>query len=561
MSGINPNTHIPYSTTDTLEVMEGTQAQYNGAMSRWRDRATTPEISSHEPYPTGTCIRPNTGAPPDILFRDFISKSKRYRESLGGRGCQCRPMGELCLPNICNCSEICPNDHGIFQSQASQIMPDEYNQLAFPNTDNNNGNGDGAFATYPNKDGYCTGMQLQRRKFSSLARFRPTQRSWPAMVVPSPEYITYIKGEIDRMTQGLDPNFLGATDLEDLRRKDPAIDNYFKQKTGAGDLPPTSPEERRAAAILNPGNLVTHGDGVSYRPRNGGTGEVTLHFGEQTTTNITAKTAVDTDIDPVTGTAYGSIPICGTPQYESYLAKKVERISQGFPATLPGYANLFTLSSHPTYKEIIGRYSAIDWQQMNGFDDLTTPQRPPFHAGNINQSYSPMNTSESDSLLEGLEERLPAYPGSGTGAWNASGPWQGVSLEFMGSFDPTKTNGSGNGSYYHSVEAYALQRLSSGEVHVCIGDPNLMGTTHDTQNSNCNNYMTIPAKDSTTGQRAGMSYNSSQFNPTSTPRVLGKVGIQPSSDRYEGLMTTRMVEYCRTINHGKFNVQDCGGAP
>ncbi|HAZ14317.1 MAG: hypothetical protein A2X86_19010 [Bdellovibrionales bacterium GWA2_49_15] len=542
LTGVNPVTGIPYSTTDTVEALSGGQAQYSGAMSRWRDRvASTPNSTSAETYPSGpSCIRPNAGFTATQLAQEFMSKSKRYRESLGGHGCQCIPMGELCLPNICNCSEICPNDHGIFQSQASQIMPTAENQLAFTNDGNST-----AYAKYPNKEGFCSGLQLQRRKFSSLARFRPTLHSYPAMTVPSPTYVRYIKTQIDRMLMGQNPNFLGARNLRDLRRKDPEIDRYFKEKTGDPDL-----GSAESDAIATPS-----GDGTSYRPSNWASPTVSLHFEQPGLTNIPALTAQDPEIDPATGAAYGAIPEEGTPQFVSYLAKKVERVAQGFPATLPGYSNLKTLSSHPTYKEIIGRYSAIDWQQVNALDTQYANGAPPFYSDDWpTRAYQPMNTGEADSLLDGLEDRLPAFPGSGTGPWNANGPWQGVSLKIRGALNPAQGTGSGNSSYNHAVEAYALQRLPSGEVNVCIADPNLNLNHGD--NENCNNHITIPAKGAN-GQRGPLSYNSTDFSP----RILGQVGINPSSDRYQGVMTTRMVEYCRTINRGKFNVQDCSGSP
>ncbi|HAZ14315.1 MAG: hypothetical protein A2X86_19000 [Bdellovibrionales bacterium GWA2_49_15] len=532
LTGINPTTGIPYSTTDTVEALAGGRSQYEGSMSRWRDRVASSPSSAVEAYPSGPCIRPNAGFSATQLAQEFMSKSKRYRESLGGRGCQCVPMGDLCMPNICNCSEICPNDHGIFQAQASQMMPTDENQLSFVNRNDTT-----AFAAYPNTGGgYCAGMQLQRRKFASMARFRPNLQSSPALTVPSAAYTSYIKIQIDRMMAGQDPNFLGARNLEELRGKDPEIDRYFREKTGA-------------PALTDP---VIHSDGERYHPPAGSV-PVTLHFNEPTSTNIPAHTAQDTDIDPKTGTAYGPIPMAGTTEFVNYLAKKVERVAQGFPATLPGYSNLHSLSQHPTYKEIIGRYSAIDWQQVNALDERYGAGTPPFYSTDRStRSFRPMETSESEALLSGLEDRLPSYPGSGSGPWNGSGPWQSVSLELRGSFNPALGTGSGNGDFYHSVEAYALERLPGGEVHVCIGDPNLWPGS----NGHCQNYMTIPAKGSG-GQRAGMSYNSSGF----APRVLGKVGIEPSSDHYQGLMTTRMVEYCRTVNRGKFNVQDCGGAP
>ncbi|MBI2520613.1 MAG: hypothetical protein HYV97_09350 [Bdellovibrio sp.] len=522
LSGINPETNIPYSTTDTVEAMEGTQAVYNGAMSRWRDRVTNAPVSSaREPYPAGPCIRPNAGFSATQLAQEFMSKSQRYRESLGGPGCQCVPMGELCLPNICNCSEICPNDHGIFRSQASQIMPTAGNQLAYGNYV-----GSGApFDTYPNKNGFCTGMQLQRRKFS-----------------PGGEYVAYIKREIDRMMEGQEPNFLGAANLNELRRKAPDIDNYFMTKTGA--------------AALSDSATGAPSDGDDYTPPLG-VGRVRVHFAQPTATNIPAFNAQDTDIDPTTNAPYGTIPVPGTVDYVNYMKKKVERVCQGFPAVIPGYADLFSLSEFPAYQGIMGRYAAIDWQHMNGLDDRYAPNAPPFRSNDWpTRSYQPMTTSESDTLLEGLEERLPTYPGSGTGPWNGSGPWQSVSLEFKGSTNPALGTGSGNSSFYHSVEAYALSPQSNGDVRVCIADPNHGESYRNNTSNNCVNYMTIPAKGSG-GQRAGMAYNSPGF----VPRVLGKVGIQPSSDRYQGLMTTRMVEYCRTINRGKFNVEDCGGTP
>ncbi|HAZ14313.1 MAG: hypothetical protein A2X86_18990 [Bdellovibrionales bacterium GWA2_49_15] len=552
LAGVNVETGIPYSTTDTVEAMEGTQAVYNGSMSRWRDRtASPPPSTSMEAYPTGRCIRPNAGFAPADLAREFMSKSQRYRESLGGPGCSCVPMGEMCLPNICNCSEICPNDHGIFRNQASQMMPTPGNQLAYGNYI---GSG-GPFSTYPNKDGFCTGMQLQRRKFSSMARFRPNLYSRPAMTVPGPEYVSYIKREIDRMMAGQEPNFLGAANLTELRRKDPQIDAYFRAQTGADALgamvtggPGPDPFVERVVPPVV--------DGDSYTPRRGSVGAIRVHFAQPTATNIPAYHAQDTDIDPTTNAAYGNIPVPGTTEYVNYMKKKVERVCQGFPAVIPGYADLFALGEFPAYQGIMGRYAAIDWQHMNALDDRYAPGAPPFRGNDWpTRSYQPMSTSESDTLLEGLEDRLPQYPGSGS-PWNASGPWQSVSLEFKGSNVPAVGTGSGNGTFYHSVEAYALSPQPNGDVRVCIADPNHGNSSRNSSSTRCTNYMTIPAKGSG-GQRAGMAYNSPGFGT----RVLGKVGIQPSSDHYQGLMTTRMVEYCRTTNRGKFNVDDCGGTP
>jgi hypothetical protein len=293
--------------------------------------------------------------------------------------------------------------------------------------------------------------------------------------------------------------------------------------------------------------------------------EVKVYFDQEGVTDIAARTEYDRYSNPPT-----AIPsVTDREAYHRFMRRQVENVSQGRPAVLPGYANMYAISNQQPYAEIIGRESTRDWQDMNLMDDRmgATDEHTSFHRGDFDLPVlmAPNPPDQNERLLEQLQSRLPNY--SSDRDWNRAGPYQSVSLEFM-AFDTsvTKTgtritprptpnaagefpipadmqNNDDHRSFYHSVEAYAVKTRPDGAVDVCLSNPNDTAST----NSDCNNFMTIPAPDSS-GRRLGRI-----IYPEEPNLQMGRVELQPASDAYQSQMTSSLISYCRQKNRGRSN--------
>jgi|GEM_PF-3169960 len=562
--GINSTTGIPYSTTETMEQLTGSDTKANDAMTAWRER--TASSSSEAPPDLATIRCAGINGFPDISgIANFSTREKAFRESQGGPGCRCIPMGDLCSPRTCHCKEICPNDHGIFMSQAHQMEPSMSNQFAFLNSSFYNSS---VFRSHPLTGGFCTGMSVQRRKFASLAMFKPYHISRPALTVGTPAWEDYILTQIESMSGGATPDLVGAGNLKELASKSARVREALIRVLG-----PSSVEDYAEGKVDGSTYYFITADGRDVSTK--------LSFPQPTGNSVPARVQRDTDINPATGQAFGPIPRQNSAEYISYIQKKVEMVCQGFPAVIPGVNNLGELSSNPAYQEILGRYAAIDWQHVNAMDGefgARSTYRGPFHKGNPDGEYNKMTRSEIDLQLEQLSQRLPVIGANDIkqNSWNRQGPWQTVPIEFkrtipQPSSTPKETppqknppppdsnglknqiSGSGGGGEtgpgaddnhsYHEVEAYAVVNQSDGSKKICVMDPNYDGI----QNEYCSSHFIIPAP----GSSDNVVYNRSPL------QTMGKFAMTPSSGHYQGLMTTRMVEYCRTKNANNFAVNDC----
>lgn len=502
---------IPFSANDTYESIRGAGTEaYIDQQKNWRE-ARDSEASGEQ-----DC---GSKGPGEAKFaQDFLRGEKKLRESEGGPDCRCIPMGELCLPKTCHCDEICPNHHGILRGKVGQMAPTEENSLAFENSTEYNGT---AYKRYPNKDGFCSGNNAVLRKFQMLSDMQPNMRSWPAMKKGSPEWRSYILGQIERLGSKEAPEFLGVSSMVELGA-DPEFREALKTKGkysfGPGD-----------SSATEPGFWRVMFSGKEKQPK----------FTHPTSTDIPARTS----IDPDTGKA---IPTEGTPAYHSFIEEKVKKIASGHPASLPGYSNIHILSSNPTYMEIMGAQAAIDWQTFNEFEDESG-----FHGYSSgvddgeNKPNDPMSPAQLKVFMAQARAKLPLFPdtypkGKNPGeAWNENGPFQTLPVSIRSS----ETAGGKVEHAYHSIEAWAMKHLPPKGIRVCMKDPNNVAG----QDDNCKNYLDIPDPDDP----------SKVYYKGFSGRTIGKFNFTAYGTGHVGSMTDRLIAYCRRVKASSFRGGPC----
>lgn len=106
----------------------------------------------------------------------YLSLDKRQQRS--GPTCQCLPFSDSCRPFTCLCSELCPDDYTILYSKADDMMPTAANSFSFTNTKDRLIKEDSVYnkTVFKNakmSSGYCTGMAMLEKKFTTLAFFKP----------------------------------------------------------------------------------------------------------------------------------------------------------------------------------------------------------------------------------------------------------------------------------------------------------------------------------------------------------------------------------------------------
>ena len=515
---------VPFSKTDTYESVRTTGSRaYVAQHTGWRDAVTREHEMRRlrrEAGITGCDGIPATDARITGIASDVVVAERLSRESGGGAGCRCIPMGELCRSGTCYCNEICPNHHGILRGRVNQMNPTERNSLAFINSPSYNNS---AYSRYHVSGGFCSGNNVVLRKFQMLSDMRPDLRSWPAMTKGSPEWREYILGQIGRLGTRETPEFLGVASMLEL-----GADTEFRQalrtrglySLGENDSAASSPDFWRKMAAIGP----------------------VPKFSQPTATTIAAKSS----IDPDTG---NPVPVEGTPAYHSYVEEKVRRIAQGFPASLPGYSSIKALSSDPTYMEIMGSQSAIDWQTFNSFEDTTGHHGLSSGTSDTkepNYPNDPMSPDQLSTFIRQAHAYLPRYPdtyphGAHPGeAWNEDGPFQTLPVSIRSNYpsgDKTKHS-------YHSIEAWAFKNLPNGGLRVCMKDPNNKAGNDD----NCSNYLDI---EDPNGPNRSVSYSSF---PGET---IGKFNFTAYGTGHVGAMTDRLVAYCRRVKASIFRGGAC----
>ncbi len=586
---VNPETGLPYLSEEEASELESGIVRQERYMSDWGGRAwdITPTSRS------GDCIRPVHGSSAAELLRYLLTQDRVYRESLGNKSCACltinprdcgvdscprcicEPMGNSCLEHSCSCQEICPNHHGILSHARTRMDPDEGDGFAFANATTYDGT---VFTGSGVGDGKCTGVQLQRRKWAALAEFDDQKVSNPAMSVGDDTWKAFMRAQIDRMIDGLNPHFFGINSLSDLSAH-PDIAAYFTERTGGDVVPDELDSSRFRFTPYSDASTVdfsTQGSGSPLR-------EVKIYFDQKGVRTISAHTEYDDSTNPPT-----AIPsMHNRNEYHHFIQAQARKVSQGHAAIIPGFANMYQISNQASYAQIIADAAISDWQDMNLMDErigLTDPSTTLVHRPNVSipDIMAPNGAVQNERLLEQLRQRLPVVPATTLPRfrslydpnWNREGPYQGVSLEVMALQTSVTKNGTlikpaptagVNGeflvpsdlsfnderrTFYHSLEAYALYEQLDGSVKICLSDPN---NTRE-ENSSCNNTMIIPAPNASGHRDGRITY------PGHSPNIqIGRVELQPSSDAYQAQITQNLIQYCRRKNSRS---SDCnGGTP
>ena len=444
----------------------------------------------------------------DIIVRDRLS-----RESSGGQGCRCIPMGESCNSGTCNCDEICPNSHEILRGRANQMNPNSSNGLAFENSTSYNNT---VFSRAPVTGGYCNGMNVVNKKFQVLSNFRPDLRSRDAMTKNTPAWREYIIQQFRNLRDGQSGDFLGVASPRELCA-DPQLRQSmtpeFGWYLGGGDCSQQSYWDEREQLF----------NSVISR----------MNFNQPDATNFPVINA----IDPDTG---ARIPNEGTVAYQQLLEEKARLIATGNPATIPGVDSVMNLSKNPAIAEIMGEQIANDWDHYN---DLRLAKRDDargsFHYSAFAEDRNaPMTTDESQILATQARAMLPAFPstypnGAAAGeSWNENGPFQTMTMSYL---FPDDSEPSGRSA--HSIEAWAFKNEPDGSIKICVKDPN-----HDqktAEDDNCNSYVHIP-------QSGPPVYNRQSGEP------LTRINFDSHNSGLIGSMTAKLVKHCRLIHRRNF---------
>jgi hypothetical protein len=508
ISACNDWNGVPFSGTENYErIREEGPQKYMDMNEGWREANSSERDARLARRRAGNidCLGLSTDDPQIArLGTDFIVGEKIARESHGGPGCQCIPMGDSCSNGTCYCREICPNHHGIMRGRVDEMRPTRENSLAFINASN-----PVAYARYPMDGGYCTGHNTVNKKFQILADFRPGLISRPAMTKGSEEWLEYMTRQIRKYQRGESANFVGISKMAEMANY-PELVSVLRGK-------------------LNLQRYFNQLEDETFRERHFANKPVT--FTHQTATDIPAIRSMD----PETGVP---IPEEGTEEYRDYIAAKVERVGQGFPAAIPGYANVHQVSNDPRFQEIMGAQVAIDWRTYN---ELSDSHGHHGYSGQSSGAYDPMNSDQLSAIIHQAQAYLPPYPdnypnGAHEGeVWNENGPFQTMGMDIRS----VLLNNGSDLHAYHSIEAYAFRHKEDGGIEICIKDPNTIPGGDD----NCSKKLTIPNPES---ENPTVSYDGFPGRP------IGQFNFSGYNTGQMGDYSSQLVSYCRTVNTHKF---------
>lgn len=462
------------------------------------------------------------------LGGEYIIRERLSRESSGGAGCRCIPMGESCINGTCFCNEICPNHHGILRGRANQMAPTAANGLVFTNSDSYNGS---VYHTYPMSGGFCTGHNIVTKKLQMLSDFRPNLQSRPALTKGTPGWRQYMKAQLKRFKNKINSEFVGVTGFGEICR-DPELFQYLKSDMGfsfGGD------EE------------FAKTDDYWNLPRNRelfGLNSGRLEFISPTLTNIPAKIVKDPDTD-------SPLPSEGTVEYQRLLEEKTRNIMHGLPQTLPGVPDIKTLSSNPALAEIMGEQIALDWRAFNTLEESPSGDaQGSFLYVKGDDEMNPMTATQMSVIRTQSAAQLPRFPaetyprGASPGeSWNENGPFQTMTMSIRMPEFNSKGGVSNHGR--HSVEAWAQHRLPNGNMRICVRDPN--NDQPSATDDSCNNYIELPPEGSS---------SEPTYSGIMAGRRLGKFNFNSHNPGLIGSSTTRIVAHCRKVNRDRFR----GGA-
>jgi len=511
---------------------------------------TTPRERIYPEEPENSRLNCREGGP----IASFVADSIRVATTL--RNCQCAPMRHNCPDNVCPCNEVCPENRNILQCKADRINPTRENSLSFTNSSSYNST---AYQSHNLSGGYCTGHEAQRRKFTYLADFQPDLVSKPRMSVGDRTWKNYIKGQLELLGQGRQINLPGVSSFQELFTQHPDLREEFEQIPGcecaeeasssSSSSNSTSTGRSEIKCYYVPANsrdqIEFFGSNVDFRRNN--QMEVHVNFAPLASGTVLPERVAH---DPYTGER---IPNIHTYAYEAYMANKVLEVSLGRPAVIPGYGNLYDLSSQPTYQQIIGRQAARDWAHFNRleddlFDRMDSP--PP----NLNSDFRSMTGKEIEGLFSDLRPKVPSLNPGAVEFSNTNGPYETVSMGFQlfKESDVPEDERRADHEYSnevreehkegHAVQAYAIQEdESSGEKRICIADPN-SGPGGD---KDCKTYFKFTPTES--GSYRTVYYKEGQLSD----KQIGIVYKSPYHEGHMGLIMRNMIDYCLQINESK----------
>jgi hypothetical protein len=453
------------------------------------------------------------------LGADFIVREKLSRESKGGNGCRCVPMGDLCIAGTCFCDEICPNHHGIMRGRAHQMNPSPENGLVFDNGSDYNKT---VYKKYPMKGGFCTGHNMVTKKLQMLSDFRPNLQSRPALKKGSKDWRKYMKRQLRRTQMKMKADFVGVTGMEEICG-DKKLLKYMKDELGwrFGGKDPSKKEYWSKKSTQKLFHLNNYNSSFSHKKA----------------TNIPSKDAIDPDTGKV-------LPAESTKKYQELLEEKVKLVAKGHPAVIPGQPNISAVSANPAVAEILGEQIALDWRTFNDLDNKAPDNKHVFSDYKVSGSKvnDPMTPEELKIVRLQAQAKLPRYPatypkGKKKGEiWNEDGPFQTFS---MGIRMPKVVDGKVKHGY-HSIEAWAYDVTSGGDTKICIRDPNHFQPNGP--DDNCLNYILIPKDKTKNATWSGLPYG----------RKLGKFDFSPTNVGLIGSCTQRVVAHCRKVKANLF---------
>jgi hypothetical protein len=444
---------------------------------------------------------------------DILIREKLARESNGGPGCRCMPMGETCYPKTCYCDEICPNDNGILQGRANRMEPSEEHTLNFTNSSSYNNS---VYKKYPLTGGYCTGHNVITKKFAMLADYQPDLFSRPKLKKGTPEWEDYIVGQIAKIKEERKPEFVGLAGFHELCTNEKfkeAMSSKLGWGFAGGDCTKRSYWRDNASVFK--------------------TRKLNDSFKHPTGEDFPARKAKD----PATG---DSIPPEGTDEYQEYVEKKVRKISRGEPAAIPGYKNLRELSKNPAVAEILGEEVAINWRTYNTFryerDDEANGSMHYTAGKEVSDLVKPMNAKQKKTLVAQARALLPTFPadypkGPYPGEpWNGGGPFQTMTMSYY--FADNSPEGYGG----HSIEAWAVFPQSDGSTRICVRDPNHNQAGMWARDKKCKNYINIPK----------------EGDPTYTDGPIAQFNFDSHNQGLIGSSVEKLVQYCRKTKKSNF---------
>jgi len=489
---------IPLSKIDTYRSLRISGGQsFSKQFRDWLDERRNP---------SRTCEDGNLPQNEIVGLSESLPEILRYKDT---KSCRCIPMGETCFPGTCTCEEICPNHHGILKSRANYMRPTIENEFPFINSLDFN---DSAFKRYPVNEGYCSGYNYVLNKFKILADFHPDLKSRPAMKKGSPEWRNYILAQIERIGQNENVEFYGISDLQEL-----AQDIEFREAL-----------RTKAKWSFNDKRI----EDKEFWNWMTSALDISLKFSDPTGIDFKEQIAIDPD-------SGSPIPPQGTPEYQEFMAEKVKKISEGYPTSLPGYSSINSISSDPTYMEIIGSQIAIDWKSFLTIVEPSDPREVVYYDPEAEgENLGTMTPIQLETFIRQTKSYLPLLPGNYPEgrkegeSWNEKGPFQVLPITIS-----TKKEKEDKSEYgLHSINAWAYQKRPGGGIEVCINDPN------------------YPA------DKIGSCYPSLIIDNPDEPSKVSYVGggtvlkfnYDTSGFGRIGSMTSKLVEYCRRTKAFRF---------